>query len=291
VDEAIAALARAEDELERGALTAPAAGQALIEARFGLMSALRRRPEDRRAQSAVERVLRRSIEREIALGSPVAARALLGGLAMEAPDLEAGIAALEAASEAERSAARAHEASRRDADASPVARLLAILLVGGAVIGYGIVLAQIIADPKKAAEFPIESALAWEVSLLLGGTIALWFARKRVLVTTGAQTLAWYALITWSSFFALDLVSYVQGLSTRQAAFHTLSANIFLCATMAVRFPGFAFAGLSLAFALVGSALVPAWHVHFVLSAALPYMLAWLWVLRSVLRQAPDRAA
>ena len=136
------AMRRADDVSARDGLASIEVHRALIEARFGLAAALEMRGDHAATRARLDVCLGLLVERELALRSPIAARAFVADLARARPDLERAIEALTVELAREAAAVDAERRSRADADTSrarapmvglAVFTLAWFALVGGAV--------------------------------------------------------------------------------------------------------------------------------------------------------------
>jgi serine/threonine-protein kinase len=135
VREARLAVSRADESITAQGRASQDAFRALIEARFGFLSALRMRPHDPDIRGALDGCLERLVERELELRSPGGARALLAELGTPSPALASRVEALERSVAEERAAADALREMRERADTSKALRTMMWLAVVFGVVG------------------------------------------------------------------------------------------------------------------------------------------------------------
>jgi hypothetical protein len=216
------AIARAEALLARDGPASADAYEAMIEARFGLASALETRPDDAGFRSELDACNARLAERELALGSVAGARTMLARLSVPRPDLEERTKALELAQQTERAAASDHGRARRQADTSgavPALMVIAALCalpVFVAVAWFGM-------DDSTAKYEHLIGADIVLLSFMSAGTMIM---RKGLFATEASRRLT-SILLTWcASCCASDFVSLAVGSTLSQAAAHSIFTGV-----------------------------------------------------------------
>ena len=232
--DASAALARAEASIAKDGPTSSDGFRGLVEARFGFVAALRLRPGDEAIRAQLQRALTRLVERELAVRSPTAARALLAELTPPPPALAARVDALEHQVREERAAAEELSRSRREADSSATVRPLTVLLGLVLMTGGSIGIWQAWQAAQTGKGFPPVQAVVSD--LLLAGIFlfagGVW--RKQLLATPGGARVTYAYAIWGASLVGADLLSLALGHDTNQAAAHSMLASLFVALLIAV---------------------------------------------------------
>jgi serine/threonine-protein kinase len=234
VADARAALDRATRAKETEGAASVNLFRALVEARFGLTSALRLRPEDRAIAAELERSVVGLVEREVALRSADAARALLAELTVPPSQLVQSIEALEDALAAERNAAAALAQSKRAADASSAVQPLTLVAVAGLVVGTCMGAWFAIRAAGANEGFPVRVAIAIDVVGLSIAVVGMFLGRRALLATEGTRRLAGFYMVWGWSLAVSDAVSYSFGRDAAEAAAHSMTVSAFVTVCAAV---------------------------------------------------------
>jgi len=240
--DADALVENAREALERGIAamasegpTSPGAARALIEARFGLLAALRMRPSDARTQRELDRALEAAAGREMALRNPDAARSVLAEMHAVPAALGARLGQLEQELAAERAAAEARVAERRDADAAGAVRPLTWIALAATLIGTSIGLWFAVPAAADHVAFPARVAIGIDILGVAVGLTGYFFARRALLATAGTRRLAaFYGFWGWSLLLS-DAVSYSLGADAAEAAAHGMACSAFVSAMAGVQ--------------------------------------------------------
>lgn len=230
--DARAALARAERAIAAEGPGSAEAYRALVEARFGLTSAQRMRPGDERLEAEAELVIARLVERELALRSPSAARALLRELGSPRPELDRQVEALEAEVAAERSAADELVRSRLQADSSPMARPVWWLVLPIAALGLAFGTYWHLQPAGKQ----IDTSANVAADVLMIGLVAavLLGFRRRLFATEGSTRLTLSGALWGVGVVLTDLTSGLSGSNVFQAVAHAMVAGLIGAALVTV---------------------------------------------------------
>ncbi len=295
VADARLALDRAASALEGAGPTSPDALRAIIEARFGLTSAMKMHPGDSAVRAEHDRAVRLAIEREVALRSPGAARALFEDLAVVPADLVATVESLERELDAERRAAEALDASRREADATAAVRPLTLVAIVGILIGTSVG-AWFVIDAARADEhFPIRVAVALDAIAVVVACGGFYLGRRALLRTAGTRRLAWtYATWGWSMVLS-DVVTYALGHDAAEAAAHAMLAGGCFTACAAIYLRELAVCVAVHAVAVIGILSAPTYSAAFAMSALICDAVIFVHAFRregarSALSSRPSRA-
>ncbi len=201
VADARAARDEAEAALSRDGLTSTLGFRRLIEARFALVSALRLRPHDRKARSALDDCLARLAERDLELGSPAGARTYATEMEAERPALIAAIDARQRAIEGDKKA-------RAERDTSPLSRalLVAMGLMTATWVGWAFTV-------RGFDEAPVDARSSLGainvLSMPLLGLAAV--MRRRLLATDGTRRLFAFFILWYVSGPAYLLLAIARG--------------------------------------------------------------------------------
>lgn len=235
--EASAALERARAAIVKDGATSADGLRALVEARFGLASALRMRPGDVAIRRTLDEAVRAMIEREIALRSAASARGLLAELSSADLAIEARIAALDRAIEIERADATARDTARREAASQAAVRPLMITILclwaSGQSLGWWFFWHR----EDTAGGFPVRTAIALDLIAVVLAALLMWSFRRRLFATAGTRRLTMtYSAWGWSLVLS-DLVSYSMGATVAEAGAHSMFASACVTALAAVEMP------------------------------------------------------
>jgi eukaryotic-like serine/threonine-protein kinase len=222
--DARAALKRAEQAVAAEGATSASAYRSLVEARFGFTSAQRMRPHDESLRGELEKVTLQLAERELALRSPSAARALLAELARVPPELTTRLEALEAEVTTERSAAGELKKSREQADSSAVAQ--PIWFIVGPIMLLGIVFGTYWTLQPAGKEVSTEKNVFADL-LILGVLGLVLFVFRRKVFATAASTQITLAGALWGSgVIFTDMISSLTNSNVAQTVLYSMVAGL-----------------------------------------------------------------
>jgi hypothetical protein len=223
VREASRSRAVADEAIAVEGAVSPRAYPALIEARFALMSAARVRPDDARVRADLDSCLLLLANRDVALRSPIGARAHLIQMGVAPAALVADVERLEKELEEERRLADAGRQKAADADVSLSWVTLSLAVVSVPALTIGIWLLQMPA--VEGFRGPAKLLWAEGCSLLVFLGIAV-LLRRRILWNAASRRLTAF-FILWGWYPGLvGLVHLLRGDATYD---HVLGAVIGLC--------------------------------------------------------------
>ncbi len=232
--DARAALERSNAISASEGLASTNAFRSLVEARFGFTSALRLRPDDASLRAELDASIVRLAERELELRSPGAARALLADLADAPKDLLRRVEALEADVAREQAALQEHAETTRQADTSKMARpfgrtLTAIVAVAAVFGSY-----QTYEAIQSGAGFPVRQAVMFDFGIVTVLIIGVVIARRALLSTAASRRVVVGYVITAIAVLTTDMVTFLLGHNTNEAAAHTITLSTFMMALFAL---------------------------------------------------------
>jgi hypothetical protein len=210
----------AREALERarpGTLGTEDAGRALLESRMGMHAALRTCPESAPAKRGMREVLRRSIERELVLRAPAAARALLAELDTSDAELGARIAALETELDEARRAREAEERRASEEDSSVGGRAGPVMVVASS-LGAMLVRGWLALEELRGRSPGSGDVAITDVVALSGLLLAVFAARRTLLQNAASRRLTANFVVMIALVTATDLMAWTRGASAADAA-------------------------------------------------------------------------
>ncbi len=203
------------------ALADAAALPLLSEAGAALAAARRAFPEGASVRAAREEHLVLSIERDLAIESPAAARAHLAQLSAPAPALEKRVVALEASVARAKASDTALARARAEADTSSASRTRLVVLTAA----FGPIVAATLALRTTGLvggpELSQQSIAVTDGAMIVLLTLGLFLARKRLFANQGNRVLTWYGVAAVAALSASNALGVALGESASRILAHS----------------------------------------------------------------------
>jgi len=189
----------------------------LAEAGASIAAALRAHPDGASIRAAREEHLVMSIERDLAIESPAAARAHLGQLSAARADLAQRITELEE----KLARARSSAAALAELDTSSTIRLRTLALLGAFVPIVAATLLVRTTGILGGAVMTPESMVWTDRTTLALVALGLWFWRARMFANRGNRNVSWFGLVGFAAVAVSNQVGLAMGETVPQALAHT----------------------------------------------------------------------